>query len=96
MEATLGRMLDDVKPDIVVFSGDQIQAMSRLTTNNAAGPIRAYSKYAIARKLPWAMVFGNLDERKDTTLVTNNWAQMDLIQSLPLAYPRQDPRTLVV
>ncbi|KAF0717258.1 Aste57867_2409 [Aphanomyces stellatus] len=93
MEATLGRMLDDVKPDIVVFTGDQIEALSRPTSHNAEVPVRAYSKPVIARKLPWAMVYGNHDENnKNPEKGPDKWATMELIESLPLAYSKAGPK----
>ncbi|KAH9111175.1 hypothetical protein AeMF1_014244 [Aphanomyces euteiches] len=62
MEFHLRRMLDDIEPDLVVFSGDQIEALMLGTSFNAEEQIRAYSKCVIARQLPWAIVFGNHDE----------------------------------
>ncbi|KAF0717256.1 Aste57867_2407 [Aphanomyces stellatus] len=93
MKKMLGRMLDDVKPDFVVFTGDQIEAMHFPHTKSASGTIRTYAAEVINRGLPWATVFGNHDENFDLpTLVANKDAQMSFIQTLPKSYSKAGPK----
>ncbi|KAF9158292.1 hypothetical protein DFQ26_007797 [Actinomortierella ambigua] len=56
------RMLDIEKPDLVVFSGDNVDG---LTSTDAYSTILKYSRPVVDRKLPWAIIFGNHDEEGD-------------------------------
>ncbi|OQS07441.1 hypothetical protein THRCLA_00543 [Thraustotheca clavata] len=59
----IAHLLDTEKPDFVVFSGDQIEAVEvKQTADEVRKAIEAYSKEAIKRRIPWSMVFGNHDE----------------------------------
>ena len=58
--ALMGQTLDLEKPDMVVFTGDQLNGQGtswdpRAVMAKFAGPV-------IDRKIPWAAVFGNHDE----------------------------------
>jgi len=63
MTEFIGNLLDLEKPDMVVFTGDQIEAIevkrSVFELNKALYDV--YSE-VIEREIPWAMVFGNHDE----------------------------------
>ncbi|KAF9975543.1 hypothetical protein BGZ73_000803 [Actinomortierella ambigua] len=56
------RMLDVEKPDLVVFSGDNVDG---LTSSDAYSTILKYTRPVVDRKLPWAIIFGNHDEEGD-------------------------------
>lgn len=58
--ALMGQILDLEKPDLVVFTGDQLNGQG---TSWAPRAIMAkFSGPVIDRKIPWAAVFGNHDE----------------------------------
>ncbi|KAG0232974.1 purple acid phosphatase [Actinomortierella wolfii] len=56
------RMLEVEKPDLVVFSGDNVDG---LTSSDAYSTILKYSQPVVKRKIPWAIIFGNHDEEGD-------------------------------
>lgn len=54
--AWLGEALDAEKPDMVVFSGDQLNGQK--TSYNSLSVLAKFAEPVIARKIPWAPVFG--------------------------------------
>ncbi|OQR99640.1 hypothetical protein THRCLA_06427, partial [Thraustotheca clavata] len=59
----LNDLVDHVQPDLIVFTGDQVE--DKEVTHNreqVKAAIDKYSALAITRQIPWAIVFGNHDE----------------------------------
>ncbi|KPV78488.1 uncharacterized protein RHOBADRAFT_33185 [Rhodotorula graminis WP1] len=71
--------LDMVKPDLVVFSGDQLNGQK--TSWDARSVILKWAPLLWKRNIPWTVVFGNHDE-EETDL--NHEKQMALMTRLPL------------
>ncbi|EQC26221.1 hypothetical protein SDRG_15957 [Saprolegnia diclina VS20] len=92
MTEMMNKMLDDVKPDFVVFTGDQIESLwYPQTWLSSIDAIDTYSKHVIDRKLPWAMVFGNHDESITPHLFSNRKIMMAYIESLDYSYAKYGP-----
>jgi metallophosphoesterase superfamily enzyme len=82
----LSRMLAAEKPDLVVFTGDQLNGQG-----TSWDPKSVLAKFAVAvtdMGIPWAAVFGNHDEengiRKDE--------QMKLMKSMPYSLVQEGPK----
>ncbi|UVI29482.1 metallophosphoesterase family protein [Paenibacillus spongiae] len=63
-EELMKRILNDERPDLIMFTGDMIHA------NRCADPresIRGVVRAAEAAEIPWAAVFGNHDDESDVT-----------------------------
>ncbi|KAJ3145012.1 purple acid phosphatase [Geranomyces variabilis] len=58
----IDRLLDEEQPDLVVFSGDNINGE---TTSDAASLIKRYSDTCIKRKINWIHIWGNHDDEKN-------------------------------
>ncbi|KAJ3174453.1 purple acid phosphatase [Geranomyces variabilis] len=58
----INRLLDKEQPDLVVFSGDNINGE---TTSDAASLIKRYSDTCIKRKINWIHIWGNHDDEKN-------------------------------
>ncbi|KAH9180103.1 hypothetical protein AeNC1_017254, partial [Aphanomyces euteiches] len=91
MTEMLGKMLDDIQPDFVVFSGDQIESLVWPQLQAAHGAIDAYSSPVRARNLPWAMIFGNHDESYIQAIGSNKRNMIEYIETLPKSYSRGGP-----
>ncbi|KAG0354689.1 hypothetical protein BGZ54_001524 [Gamsiella multidivaricata] len=73
------RMLDSERPDLVVYSGDNVDG---LTSNDAFSTILKYSRPVIERGIPWTIIFGNHDEEGDLTREEMITSAQDLPYSL--------------
>ncbi|KAF0692363.1 Aste57867_16540 [Aphanomyces stellatus] len=63
MTSFIASLLDDERPDFVVFSGDQIESVEvHHTVFQVNKALYDFSKEVIQRSIPWSMVFGNHDE----------------------------------
>ncbi|KAL8789422.1 MAG: hypothetical protein Q9213_001179 [Squamulea squamosa] len=81
----LGEILDAEKPDLVVFTGDQLHhdiADSQSAIFKVVAPL-------IERSVPYAAVFGNHDAEGDHAL--SRIAQMSLLQDLPFSLCQPGP-----
>lgn len=78
----IGRMLDNEKPNLAVFTGDNI-----VGPTIAEMAIPAYSLPAVERAIPWAMVFGNHDEEANL----NREEMMEVTLSLPYTVTQRGP-----
>jgi len=78
----IARIMDGVTPDLVVFTGDNIQL-----TFNADNAIRKYSEPVIARQIPWAMIFGNHDDEGNL----DRQQMLDIVKTLPYAVSERGP-----
>ncbi|ETW04121.1 hypothetical protein H310_04481 [Aphanomyces invadans] len=90
MTAFVASLLDDVKPDFVVFTGDQIESVevhqSVYQVNQA---LYAFSKGTIERNIPWAMVFGNHDQGDSMS----KREMFRRLNAMPLSYSEFGPKT---
>ncbi|KAI0054414.1 Metallo-dependent phosphatase [Artomyces pyxidatus] len=84
----LGRVLDAEKPDLVVFTGDQLNGQG--TTWDHKSVLAKFAHEVIARRIPWAAVFGNHD---DEDAQTTGWRkdQVKLMQGLPYSLVEAGP-----
>jgi len=82
----LSRALDLEKPDLVVFTGDQLNGQG--TSWDPMSVLAKFAKAVTEHKIPWAAVFGNHDEddgvRKD--------AQVLLMKNLPYSLVERGPK----
>ncbi|XP_057861434.2 probable inactive purple acid phosphatase 29 isoform X1 [Cryptomeria japonica] len=85
--AFVNRMIEAEKPDLVVFTGDNIFG---LDTTNAAASIKAAFGAAVAAKLPWAAVLGNHDQESATL---NREGVMKHIVSMDYTLSKLNPKT---
>lgn len=58
------KLLDREKPNLVVFSGDNINGGG---VNDARAATFKFAEPVVKRKIPWAVVFGNHDDENDLT-----------------------------
>lgn len=82
LEATL----DDEKPDLVIFSGDQVEGPAAPDAQSALFKIVAP---LVERGIPYACIFGNHDDEGRVTL--SRQAQMSLLQNLPYSLSQPGP-----
>ncbi|OQR97206.1 hypothetical protein THRCLA_07049, partial [Thraustotheca clavata] len=85
MTIFLNTLLDQVKPDFIVYTGDQVENQENQDQVKTA--IDAYSAPAIARRIPWAMVFGNHDEGDSM----NRKEMLDYIAQKPYSHTHFGP-----
>ncbi|KAJ5345081.1 hypothetical protein N7452_003085 [Penicillium brevicompactum] len=78
------RLLDEEKPDMVVFSGDQINGE---TAPDAQSALYKSVKLLVDRKIPYAAIFGNHDDEGDLNREQLMNIYKDLPYSLSVAGP---------
>ncbi|KAF0692274.1 Aste57867_16642 [Aphanomyces stellatus] len=92
MSEMIAKMCETLKPDFVVFTGDQLEGQySPQTWANSYKTIDMYSAELNKRSIPWSMVFGNHDESIAPHLFTNKKLMMAYIESLPMSYAKFGP-----
>ena len=82
----LGHILDEEKPDLVVFTGDQLNGQGTTWDTKSV-----FAKFAVAvteRQIPWTAVFGNHDD-EDGALKEE---QVKLLQALPYSLVERGPK----
>jgi len=84
----IGHMLDAEKPDLVVFSGDQLNGQG--TSWDPKSVLAKFAKAAADRHIPWAAVFGNHDEDDG---VSKEY-QMSLMRGLPYSLVEPGPKDI--
>ncbi|KAK8847584.1 hypothetical protein IAR55_005443 [Kwoniella newhampshirensis] len=86
--AWLAEALDAEKPDLVVFSGDQLNGQQ--TSYDSRSVLAKFAKPVIDRQIPWCAVFGNHDGEiaEDTEL------QMRMLQNMPYSLARAGPKAV--
>ncbi|KZV63009.1 Metallo-dependent phosphatase [Peniophora sp. CONT] len=84
----LGRTLDQEKPNLVVFTGDQLNGQG--TVLDAKSVLAKFAREVADRKIPWAVVFGNHD---DEDARETGWRsdQVKLMQGLPYSLVKAGP-----
>lgn len=82
----LSRVLDLEKPDLVVFTGDQLNGQGK--SWDPMSVLAKFAKAVIQHKVPWAAVFGNHDEDDGVS----KEAQMLLMKALPYSLVERGPK----
>lgn len=81
-------ILDLEKPDLVVFSGDQLNGQG-----TSWDPKSVLAKFAVEvtdRKIPWAAVFGNHDDGDGDAKAE----QMRMMEALPYSLVERGPKDI--
>ncbi|KAI8373473.1 Metallo-dependent phosphatase-like protein [Choanephora cucurbitarum] len=81
------RLLDKEKPDLVVFTGDNIKGTG---VNDARAATFKFVEPVIKRKIPWTAVFGNHDDGADLT----RDELLEVMRRLPYSMVQQGPLDL--
>ncbi|KAI0630843.1 Metallo-dependent phosphatase [Trametes polyzona] len=84
----LGRMLDAEKPDLVVFTGDQLNGQD--TSWDSVSVLAKFAKAVTRRKIPWAAVFGNHDDEDGLS----REAQIKYMKGLPYSLVKAGPKDI--
>lgn len=80
------RVLDAEKPDLVVFSGDQLNGQE--TSWDPKSVLAKFARAVTDRKIPWAAVFGN----HDSEIGASREDQMALLKALPYSLVERGPK----
>ena len=83
----VGSIFDDEKPDLVIFSGDQVNGD---TAPDAQSAVFKFAELCISRKIPFATIFGNHDDEGSLS----REALMSLTQSLPYSLSEPGPTSV--
>ncbi|KAF9317542.1 purple acid phosphatase [Podila horticola] len=78
------RMLETERPDLVVFTGDNVDGVS---SNDAYATILKYSRPVVDRGIPWTIIFGNHDEEGDLSREEMIQSVQDIPYSLSVRGP---------
>ncbi|KAI9064007.1 Metallo-dependent phosphatase [Trametes sanguinea] len=84
----LGRMLDAEKPDLVVFTGDQLNGQG--SSWDSKSVLAKFAKAVTQRGIPWAAVFGNHDDEDGAS----REAQIKYMQGLPYSLVEAGPKDI--
>ncbi|TIB71223.1 Metallo-dependent phosphatase [Wallemia mellicola] len=79
----MAETLDDVKPDFVVFTGDQLNGQG--TSFDAVSVLAKVHHEVVKRKIPFTAIFGNHDSELTES------EQMRLVQALPFSFADPGP-----
>ncbi|KAI0291650.1 Metallo-dependent phosphatase [Multifurca ochricompacta] len=90
-ESLVERMLDEERPDLVVFTGDQLNGQG--TSWDAASVLAKFAAPVISRRIPWAAVFGNHDGEDAREFGTRR-DQVKLMQGLPYGLVQPGPEDI--
>lgn len=82
----LGHVLDEEKPSLVVFSGDQLNGQG--TSWDPKSVLAKFAAGLAERDIPWAAVFGNHDSEDGAP----REEQMRMMQVLPYSLVEPGPK----
>ncbi|KAI9288029.1 Metallo-dependent phosphatase-like protein [Umbelopsis sp. AD052] len=82
---TIEHLLKSEKPDLVVFTGDNIDGTGGV--NDARAATLKYSQPVIEQKIPWAMIFGNHDDENDLT----REELFEVVRNMPYSVSEEGP-----
>ena len=83
-------MLDDQKPDLVVFTGDQLTGASK-TPDDVRRAIDNIVRPVDERRIPWLVAFGNHDEDHTPRTGLDEAAMLKIYRSYPYNVNRVGP-----
>jgi metallophosphoesterase superfamily enzyme len=84
----LGHILDVEHPDLVVFTGDQLNGQG--TSWDPKSVLAKFAAEVSDRKIPWAAVFGNHDEENGDVKTE----QIRMMQALPYSLVERGPKDI--
>ncbi|ORY21337.1 Metallo-dependent phosphatase-like protein [Naematelia encephala] len=84
----LGEALDAEDPDLVVFSGDQLNGQG--TSYDARSVLAKFAKPVIDREIPWCAIFGN----HDSEIANDRDYQMRTLQNMPYSLAMAGPKAV--
>ncbi|CCL98565.1 uncharacterized protein FIBRA_00565 [Fibroporia radiculosa] len=84
----LARMLDMERPDLVVFSGDQLNGQG--TAWDSRSVLAKFARVVTDRQIPWAAVFGNHDDEDGAS----REHQIKYMQGLPYSLVQEGPKDI--
>lgn len=84
----LGHVLDAEKPDMVVFTGDQLNGQG--TSWDPKSVLAKFASEVIDRSIPWAAVFGNHDDENGAVRAE----QLKMMQALPYSLVERGPKDI--
>ncbi|TDL23728.1 Metallo-dependent phosphatase [Rickenella mellea] len=87
-QTLIAHVLDEEKPSMVIFTGDQLNGQG--TTWDAKSVIAKFATAVTDRGIPWAAVFGNHDDEDGMTRAD----QAKLLQALPYSLAQSGPSDL--
>ena len=84
----LAHVLDEEKPDFVVFTGDQLNGQG--TSWDPKSVLAKFATTVTDRGIPWSAVFGNHDEENGDV----KDEQLKMMQALPYSLLERGPRDI--
>ena len=84
----ISHAIDEEKPDLIVFSGDQLNGQG--TSWDPKSVLAKFSRAVTAKGVPWAAVFGNHDEEDGMA----KEQQILLMKSLPYNLVERGPKDI--
>ncbi|GJE90394.1 metallo-dependent phosphatase [Phanerochaete sordida] len=84
----LASVLDKEKPDLVVFTGDQLNGQT--TSWDARSVLAKFARTVTERQIPWAAIFGNHDDEDGETRLE----QVRYMQGLPYSLVEAGPKDI--
>ncbi|KAF5316200.1 hypothetical protein D9619_006271 [Psilocybe cf. subviscida] len=85
-QTLVGQMIDVEKPDLIVFTGDQLNGQG--TSWDPRSVLAKFSRAVAEKGIPWAAVFGNHDEEDGM----EKEKQLDLMKALPYSLVQRGPK----
>lgn len=82
----ISHVIDQEKPDLIVFTGDQLNGQG--TSWDPKSVLAKFSKSAAEKGIPWAVVFGNHDEEDGMA----KEQQVQLMKGLPYSLVERGPK----
>ncbi|KAH9479462.1 putative inactive purple acid phosphatase 29 [Psilocybe cubensis] len=82
----ISHVIDQEKPDLIVFTGDQLNGQG--SSWDPKSVLAKFSKAVTAKGVPWAAVFGNHDEEDGMA----KEQQVTLMKSLPYSLVERGPK----
>lgn len=90
-EALVEHALDEERPDLVIFTGDQLNGQG--TSWDPTSVLAKFAAPVIARRIPWAAVFGNHDD-EDPGQAGTRRDQLRRMQGLPYSLVQAGPEDI--
>ncbi len=84
-DSLLSRALDAENPDLVVFTGDQLNGQG--TSWDSKSVLAKFAATVIDRNISWAAIFGNHDDETDMS----RKEEMKILEKLPFSFSKAGP-----